>query len=45
MEWAKILHADTNLEKLNVKSYWVGMFKNGPYLLDHGTLKSSVSHK
>ena len=37
MKWAYFLHADTN--------YWVGMFKNGGDLLDHGTIKSDVSQK
>ena len=37
MKRAGFLHADTN--------HWVGMLKNGGDLLDHGTLKSGVSHK
>ena len=37
MKWADFLHAGTN--------YWVGMLKNGGDLLDHGTIKSGVSHK
>ena len=26
-------------------NYWEGMVKNGHGLIDHGTLKSGVSHK
>ena len=37
MKWADFLHAGTN--------YWVGMLKNRGDLLDHGTIKSGVSHK
>ena len=47
MKWVDLLHADTNLGKLNVNLilYWVGILKNGWDLLDQGTLKSGVSHK
>ena len=39
------MHADTNLGKLNVNKYWVGMLKNGQNLLDHETQRSGISHK
>ena len=39
------MHADTNLGKLNVNNYWVGMLKNGQNLLDHETQRSGTSHK
>ena len=39
------MHADTNLGKLNVNNYWVGMLKNGQNLLDHETQRSGISHK
>ena len=42
---ADFLHADTNLRKLSVNNYRVGMLKNRRDLLDHGPLKSVVSHK
>ena len=32
-------------DKYWVNNYWVGMLKNVRDLLDHGTLKSGVSHK
>ena len=40
---ADFLHTDTNLGKLNINNYWVGMLKNGWDILDHGTLKSGAN--
>ena len=48
MKGTDFLHADTNLGKLNFNlynNYWMCMLKNGRDLLDHGTLKSVISHK
>ena len=39
------MHADTNLGKLCINNYWVGMVKNERDLQDNETLKSGVSHK
>ena len=41
-QWSKVDREQTVAVE---KNYWVGTVKNGPDLLDHGTLKSSVSHK
>ena len=49
MKGADFLDVDTNLRKLIVTlillGYWVGIVNNGWDLMDHGTLKSGVSHK
>ena len=41
-QWSKVDREQTVAVE---KNYWVGTVKNGPDLLDRGTLKSSVSHK
>ena len=38
-----LCHDDTNLGKLKINNYWVGMVKNE--LLNHGTLASAISKK
>ena len=45
MKWTGFLHGDTSLEKLSVSLIIFGwLCSNGKGLLDHGTLKSGVSH-
>ena len=45
MKWTGFLHGDTSLEKLSVSLIIFGwLCSNGQGLLDHGTLKSGVSH-
>ena len=47
--WNELIffHADTDLGKGKscFNNYWVGMVKNKWGLIDHETLKSSLSHK
>ena len=45
MKWTGLLHGDTSLGKLSVSLIIFGwLCSNGQDLLDHGTLKSGVSH-
>ena len=45
INWADFLDAGTNLGRLKVNNYWMGIVKNGRGLIDHGTLKPDVSRK
>ena len=45
MSWFFACRYNFRKAKSYFNSFWVGMVKNRQGLTDHGTLKSSVSHK